>query len=581
MTLVITTQPQDVTEFVGESATFTVVADGGTTPYTYQWYENGSAIAGATSASYVNSTVFIPENGYQYYCIVTDAALDTVTSVTATLTVRNDRVYIATQPTNTNVNVGDNATFTLVAAGGDTPYTYQWYEIGVGAVGGATSATLTISTVAIGDGGREFYGAVTDANGVIATTNTVTLSVFGTDLSIYKQPTNKTVNAGESVTFECNAVGTGTVTYQWYEVGVGAIVGETSFRLTFTTTATDNGNQYYCEVDDDSGTGPINSNTVTLTVSVATLQFVSQPLDNSVTEGGAAFFGSRAIGIEPITYQWYLVGTGAIGGETDRFLTFTAAAGDNGNQYYVEATDSSGTVQSNTATLTVYATSTPTPDSPRGSRTALVWNWEDDTYTWMDASHALPAGLQGVVCMNYGFDPGWQIRWQNWIDAATTWDDLLADDTRWQELAVAADEKNLYWLTTSNLLKSDQVIETNNGKEYYVERRKMDLDDLVPEWTTNKVKFLRQFYFHARSDGLEDGEQNQFTLNVGWSQNLMDDPDYNSVAPVSVRKSARGGQYKADLRTNGRYLSMRLNFNGMQAFQMTGGDLDAEESHGR
>ena len=263
-------------------------------------------------------------------------------------------------------------------------------------------------------------------------------------------------------------------------------------------------------------------------------------------------------------------------------LDFVASLSDDGNGYYMIATRNAEQATSNTASLDVYAAAEPTPDDPKGPRTALVWNWEDDTYTWMDASHAVSGALQGAICMNYGFDPGWQQPWQTWIDAATTWSDLLTADTRWQALSEASDEKNLYWLTINNLLKSDQAIETNNGKEYFAERDKMDLDDMVPEWTTDKFKHLRQFMFHMRSD-LPAGFKgtNQFDMTVGWSINLMDDPDYTQPVTVNLHKTSRNGKHKADLRTTGRYLSMKFDFNSTQAFQMTGGDMDAEEAHGR
>src|SRR5215813_4897342 len=47
----ITTQPANQTVTAGQTATFTVVATG-TSPLSYQWQKNGTAISGATSATY-------------------------------------------------------------------------------------------------------------------------------------------------------------------------------------------------------------------------------------------------------------------------------------------------------------------------------------------------------------------------------------------------------------------------------------------------------------------------------------------------------------------------------------------------
>ena len=52
----ITVQPLSQTVPVSQTATFSVTATG-TAPISYQWSESGSAIPGATSASYTAPTV--------------------------------------------------------------------------------------------------------------------------------------------------------------------------------------------------------------------------------------------------------------------------------------------------------------------------------------------------------------------------------------------------------------------------------------------------------------------------------------------------------------------------------------------
>jgi hypothetical protein len=82
------TNPSNVTVAVGSTASFTVSASGGTSPYAYQWYRNGSAISGATSATY-SFTAQSTDNGATFNAKVTDSATtpSTATSTTATLTV--------------------------------------------------------------------------------------------------------------------------------------------------------------------------------------------------------------------------------------------------------------------------------------------------------------------------------------------------------------------------------------------------------------------------------------------------------------------------------------------------------------
>ena len=86
----IVTQPGNATVKAGESATFTIAANG--TDLTYQWQidrNDGNGwvnIAGANEASYTTSAVDISCNGFKYQCVVSNSA-GTVTSNTAVLTV--------------------------------------------------------------------------------------------------------------------------------------------------------------------------------------------------------------------------------------------------------------------------------------------------------------------------------------------------------------------------------------------------------------------------------------------------------------------------------------------------------------
>ncbi|MDQ1817081.1 M4 family metallopeptidase [Massilia sp. CCM 9210] len=84
----ISSQPSSVTVAAGATATFSVTATGGTAPYKYQWLRNGTAIAGATSATY-SLTAQTADSGAVFSVRVTDSATSptTATSANATLTV--------------------------------------------------------------------------------------------------------------------------------------------------------------------------------------------------------------------------------------------------------------------------------------------------------------------------------------------------------------------------------------------------------------------------------------------------------------------------------------------------------------
>jgi phosphatidylinositol-3-phosphatase len=82
---VITTQPANVTVTDGQPANFAVVASG-TAPLSYQWRKNGSAIAGATAATYSITASTAGDSGSVFSVTVGNAA-GSVTSSKAVLTV--------------------------------------------------------------------------------------------------------------------------------------------------------------------------------------------------------------------------------------------------------------------------------------------------------------------------------------------------------------------------------------------------------------------------------------------------------------------------------------------------------------
>ena len=91
----ITTQPGSQSVTVGQTAAFSVVATG-TTPLSYQWQKNGTAIAAATASSYTTAAATLADNGATFKVTVTNS-VGTIASNTATLTVS------ATAPAGTDV----------------------------------------------------------------------------------------------------------------------------------------------------------------------------------------------------------------------------------------------------------------------------------------------------------------------------------------------------------------------------------------------------------------------------------------------------------------------------------------------
>jgi len=116
----ITTQPVSQIVYIGQTATFSVVATGGV-PLTYQWMKNGTAISTATSSSYATPAAAISDNSSKFTVVVTDR-MGSLTSSAATLTVQSVALPLNLSSSalsfgNVNVASSSNKTVTLTNAG--------------------------------------------------------------------------------------------------------------------------------------------------------------------------------------------------------------------------------------------------------------------------------------------------------------------------------------------------------------------------------------------------------------------------------------------------------------------------------
>jgi phosphatidylinositol-3-phosphatase len=165
----ITTQPQNATVTVGQTASFSVTA-AGTAPLAYQWRKSGSAIAGATAASYTTAATSAADSGAAFSVVVSNAA-GTVTSGNAILTVNPATTAPLSITTSTLPGgiVQSPYTDTLQASGGKTPYSWTVVsgQLPAGLILSGTTGTIsgTPTTAQL----SSFTVGVHDAAGAAAT----------------------------------------------------------------------------------------------------------------------------------------------------------------------------------------------------------------------------------------------------------------------------------------------------------------------------------------------------------------------------------------------------------------------------
>jgi Immunoglobulin I-set domain len=188
----ISVQPANQSVTAGQTASFSVTATG-TTPLQYQWSRSGTAVSGATGATYTTAATTSADNGASFTVTVSNSA-GTATSQAAVLTVTAPPVgavapKISVQPASQSVTAGQTASFNVTATG-TAPLQYQWSRNGT-ALSGATSATYTTAATASADNGASFTVTVSNSAGhatsqaAVLTVTTTTVSP-GVDVLTYK-----------------------------------------------------------------------------------------------------------------------------------------------------------------------------------------------------------------------------------------------------------------------------------------------------------------------------------------------------------------------------------------------------------
>ena len=292
---------------------------------------------------------------------------------------------VTSNPTNQTVNAGQTASFIASASGTPTP-TVQWQvSIDGGAtfndIAGATSTTLSF-TALTANNGSEYRAVFTNVDGS-ATTTAATLTVNTTAPAITSNPTNQTVNAGQTASFTASASGSPTPTVQWQVSTDGGatfnnIVGATSTTLSFTAVTANNGSEYRAVFTNTLGTATTTA--ATLTVNTTAPAITSNPTNQTVNAGQTASFTASASGTPTPTVQWQVSTDGGatfnnIAGATSTTLSFTAVTANNGSEYRAVFTNTLGTATTTAATLTVNTTapaitSNPTNQTVNAGQTA-------------------------------------------------------------------------------------------------------------------------------------------------------------------------------------------------------------------
>jgi uncharacterized repeat protein (TIGR01451 family) len=162
------------------------------------------------------------------------------------------------------------------------------------------------------------------------------------------QPLSQVVQPGSTVTLSATASGSPTPTYQWRKNN-DDIAGATGASLTLTNVTQDDSGSYTVLADNFGGT---TSSAVAVLTVTAPIIITSQPQAVKVVTGASATFTVVASGTPAPTFQWFKDGL-ALAGATSSSLALANLTPDDAGTYTVTATNSSGSVTSDGATLDV------------------------------------------------------------------------------------------------------------------------------------------------------------------------------------------------------------------------------------
>jgi hypothetical protein len=212
----------DVTAEVGQSISYYTWISSHT-PYTLQWYKDGSPISNATNRSLSLSNLKLTDAGL-YTVIATNKGGNT-TSQASRLTVNPARPpQITSQPRNLSIWEGDTGRFS-VSYSGSTPMTFLWYKNGV-AITGATSSDYYWYSSKRSDAGT-YSVVISNAAGTV-TSDAATLDVIPPPVASISLSRQVFINLGESFNLSANINPYNVAyTYQWYFEG-RPIAGATS-----------------------------------------------------------------------------------------------------------------------------------------------------------------------------------------------------------------------------------------------------------------------------------------------------------------------------------------------------------------
>lgn len=264
-------------------------------------------------------------------------------------------IVILSQPTSVQTTEG-NAINLFVQANSDLELSYQWYK-NTNPIIGANSAIYSKASSSIDDSGL-YYVVISNTKTELSSLSaSVTVNQAEQVLQITQQPKSQSLTEGDFLELSVNAIGDGSLTYQWQKNG-SIIPGAISSRYTISSILKNHEGSYRVTVSNETKQLASNFVNVWVTQPVTPVSILSQPQDQTVTQGNTISLSVSANGGGFISYQWRKNGIPINNAFLPNFSIENADTLDEGS-YDVIVSNSQGSIVSNSASIRVLSATVP------------------------------------------------------------------------------------------------------------------------------------------------------------------------------------------------------------------------------
>ncbi|MCC6989029.1 MAG: immunoglobulin domain-containing protein [Acidobacteria bacterium] len=298
----VSVSPVTHTVTVGSPVTFSFTAApaAGTT---FQWRKNGTAISGATQATFSIASA-APADAGDYTRVSTSGNTSTLSPIITLTVVPLPPPVFLSHPASQSAAVGTSVKFS-VSASSSAPLVFQWYKDGV-LIPGATEDQIVLTGVSREDVGT--YSVVASNSAGTATSAPATLTLTAPVViapSIREHPLSQTVNAGATIALGVTVAGSPPLRVQWYRNGT-PLMGATNLQLLIPNAQPSDSGRYTVTVSNSAGTATSTAAEVT----VPTASRLANLSVRTATAAGQTVIVGLAVDGDPVDVLVRAVGPG-------------------------------------------------------------------------------------------------------------------------------------------------------------------------------------------------------------------------------------------------------------------------------